>query len=317
MNGAGENGGSKKTEAEQLGSEILETACDIGERQDPEAEETQAAVGAATVGPMTCLVVEDNLVNQQVLTAMLESMGHVVRMAENGVEAVDAYEPGLFDVIFMDIQMAEMDGYEATLRIRKLEGGRSHVPIIAVTANAMKGDREACREVGMDDYIPKPIDPVKLAAAIERTGNDPDSPQAIFGTDQQLERSDLGDTAMAATLDLSVLDKLRDYQCEGQPDIVTRLIDLFLGQAPNHVEAVEVALAASDAEALSRAAHALKGASANFGATKLTELSALLERQGREGNIAGSVEIVPALVREYELVETDLSAQRLPLSNET
>jgi two-component system sensor histidine kinase/response regulator len=265
-------------------------------------------------GPMTCLVVEDNIINQQVLTAMLESMGHAVHMADNGVEAVDAFSPDFFDIIFMDIQMPEMDGYEATRRIRQMESGRTHTPIIAVTANAMKGDRELCIEAGMDDYVPKPVDPAALSVAIERSRG---AAAAALSGGKGGPVARRGETIMGATIDLSVLENLRAYQREGQPDIVTRLIDLFLGQAPSHVEAVETALASGDADSLARAAHALKGASANLGATKMTSLAGDIEVKGRSGDITSARDSVAALLAEYALVETDLAAQRTPLPNQT
>jgi len=115
---------------------------------------------------------------------------------------------------------------------------------------------------------------------------------------------------MGATLNLSVLEKLRTYQREGQPDIVTRLIDLFLGQAPNHVAEIQAALTACDAEALARAAHALKGTSANLGATRLNELAGLVERQARNAELNGAEQYVAALVAEFEMVQVDLAAQR-------
>lgn len=271
--------------------------------KNPRDERTEA-------GPMTCLVVEDNVINQQVLTAMLESMGHVVHMADNGVEAVNAFTPGFFDVIFMDIQMPEMDGYEATARIRQMEAGHSHTPIIAVTANAMKGDREVCLEAGMDDYVPKPVDPRALSAAIERNRDG-------AASQQPTPNAGAGETLMRATLDLSVLEKLRTYQREGQPDIVTRLIDLFLGQAPGHVAEIEAALGNGDAEAMVRAAHALKGTSANMGATKLTELAAALERAGRDGDLGSIAAEVSDLVAEFALVRADLSGLRIELPNQS
>jgi PAS domain S-box-containing protein len=265
-------------------------------------------------GPMTCLVVEDNVINQQVLTAMLESMGHAVHMADNGREAVEAFSPGFFDIIFMDIQMPEMDGYEATRRIREIESGRTHTPIMAVTANAMKGDRELCIDAGMDDYVPKPVDPAALSVAIERSRG---AAAAALSAEPGAPVAKRGETTMSATLDLSVLENLRAYQREGQPDIVTRLIDLFLGQAPDHVGAVEAALASGDADGLARAAHALKGASANLGATKLTSLAAEIEKLGRGGDITSAGDPVAALLAEYALVETDLASQRAPLPNQT
>lgn len=122
---------------------------------------------------------------------------------------------------------------------------------------------------------------------------------------------------MGATLNLTVLENLRSYQREGQPDIVTRLIDLFLGQAPNHLETIEAALAACDCEALSRAAHALRGTSANLGAVKLSEIAGELETQGRSGDTANSAATMAILRAEFALVETDLMALRKPLPYQT
>ena len=115
------------------------------------------------------LVAEDNLVNQKVAVAMLEKLGHRVTLARNGSEAVAKWAQGGFDLIFMDVQMPEMDGFEATQQIRSKETtGRLHIRIIAMTANAMSGDREHCVASGMDDYVSKPISRRSLEEAIER-----------------------------------------------------------------------------------------------------------------------------------------------------
>jgi CheY-like chemotaxis protein len=115
------------------------------------------------------LVAEDNLVNQKVALAMLGKMGHQVTIANNGVDAIALSGDGEFDLILMDVQMPEMDGFEATRQIRRRElGGRRHLPIIAMTANAMDGDRERCMASGMDDYISKPINSQSLAETISR-----------------------------------------------------------------------------------------------------------------------------------------------------
>jgi PAS domain S-box-containing protein len=264
-----------------------------------------APAEGAPAAPMTCLVVEDNVINQQVLIAMLESMGHVVQMADNGVQAVAAFESDSFDCIFMDIQMPEMDGYEATRRIREIEGGLRRTPIIAVTANAMKGDREICMQAGMDDYVPKPVDPVTLAAAISRAA----------GRGEKAAEPDAAPSprpaAASATLDSNVLDKLASFQRPGQPDMVSRLIDLFLGQAPTHLASLRAALDDARAEDLARAAHALKGASANLGATKLSAIAADLEIAGRQGDLVPAEQLLANLHEEWLLVERDLGARRV------
>ncbi len=117
---------------------------------------------------LNILVVEDNIVNQKLVAKMLERRGHYTAIANNGVEAIKAFENNEFHLILMDVQMPKMDGHEATKIIRfKEKEMKKHIPIIALTAHAMKGDRERCLEAGMDDYITKPINPEKLFEAIE------------------------------------------------------------------------------------------------------------------------------------------------------
>lgn len=114
------------------------------------------------------LVAEDYFVNQEVTQDILELMDFTVDIAENGREALEKYEQNHYDAILMDIQMPELDGYQATKEIRKKENGEKHIPIIALTANALSGDREKCLEAGMDDYISKPIEAVKLEAILKK-----------------------------------------------------------------------------------------------------------------------------------------------------
>jgi CheY-like chemotaxis protein len=114
------------------------------------------------------LVAEDNLVNQRVVLGLLAKLGHRADAVRNGLEAVKAVEAGAYDLVFMDCQMPELDGFEATRRIRRLSGACASVPIVALTANAMQGDRERCLEVGMNDHVTKPVDVGRLAAALQR-----------------------------------------------------------------------------------------------------------------------------------------------------
>jgi CheY-like chemotaxis protein len=125
----------------------------------------EAAVPAQSV---RILVAEDNVVNQRVVLGLLAKLGHRADPVRNGLEAVRAVESGTYDLVFMDCQMPELDGFEATRRIRRLSGRCATVPIVALTANAMQGDRERCLEVGMNDYVTKPVDAGRLAAALQR-----------------------------------------------------------------------------------------------------------------------------------------------------
>ena len=135
--------------------------------------------GVAPAQSVRILVAEDNLVNQRVVLGLLAKLGHRADAVRNGLEAVKAVEAGGYDLVIMDCQMPELDGFEATRRIRLLTGAHRKVPIVALTANAMQGDRERCLEVGMNDYVTKPVDVGRLAAALQRCL--PASVPAIFG----------------------------------------------------------------------------------------------------------------------------------------
>jgi len=136
----------------------------------PSASAAEAAPreAAVPVQSVRILVAEDNLVNQRVVLGLLAKLGHHADAVRNGLEAVKAVESGTYDVVFMDCQMPELDGFEATRRIRRLSGTCARVPIVALTANAMQGDRERCLDVGMNDYVTKPVDVGRLLAALQR-----------------------------------------------------------------------------------------------------------------------------------------------------
>jgi CheY-like chemotaxis protein len=127
-----------------------------------------SAESAGVTQSVRILVAEDNLVNQRVVLGLLAKLGHRADAVRDGLEAVKAVESGAYDLVFMDCQMPELDGFEATRRIRRLPGAQGAVPIVALTANAMQGDRERCLEVGMNDYVTKPVDVGRLAASLQR-----------------------------------------------------------------------------------------------------------------------------------------------------
>jgi CheY-like chemotaxis protein len=208
------------------------------------------------------MVAEDNRVNQQLAVRLLEKRGHSVVVAGNGREAVAAFEREAFDVIFMDVQMPEMGGFEATAAIRARENEHQRLPIIAMTARAMKGDREACLAAGMDGYIAKPI-----------------SSKVLF---EQLECLTVRD-APASEVDMDALLA----RVEGDRELLGDLVRIFLEDSPARLAALQAAVQQHDPAALQTPAHAIKGSAANFGAPEAVVAAEQLEKMGRGGDLTG------------------------------
>jgi signal transduction histidine kinase/CheY-like chemotaxis protein/HPt (histidine-containing phosphotransfer) domain-containing protein len=209
------------------------------------------------------LLVEDNPVNQRLAASLLERRGHKVAIANNGREAVDAIQGHQFDVILMDVQMPEMGGFEATVAIRALErDGTARVPIVAMTAHAMKGDRERCLAAGMDEYLTKPLDPRQLCLLVEQMA----AGRAPAEADQ----------SVASDVSALVLARVG-----GDRELLAEISRLFVDDAPQHLDRIRQALDARDGDALLRAAHGLKGAAANFDAEGVVSAARRLEEIGR------------------------------------
>ena len=250
------------------------------------------------------LVAEDNIVNQKVAQRMLEKLGCQVQVVANGKEAVEILELIPFDLVFMDCQMPEMDGYEATAEIRRRESDASHIPIIAFTAHTMRGDRERCLAAGMDDYIPKPVKSADLRRVLQEwQGSATAAPPAEQGPEENKESG--------KSVDQAVLDRLRELNEDDEPDIVTELIDLFLRDTPPRLAALKDAIKEGDAQALSQTAHTLKGSSANLGATRLAALNAELEKKASHGSLEEASRLLAQLDNEFERVRHVLESERL------
>ncbi len=245
------------------------------------------------------LLAEDNPVNQKVARVVLEKLGYRVDAVENGREAVKAWESGRYDLILMDCQMPELDGYEATREIRRLEDHRrmtgtvpentkQHIPIVALTAHAMKGDDEKCRAAGMDDYLTKPIDRAKLEACLERHTS-------------KLVRADLGLTGRMPALNAALFDDVEpepvavedatpvDWPAllesmDGDEGFARELVELFIASGDDALAKIAAAIAKQDYHAVKENAHAIKGASANLRALATSELAARLEAAAKNGN---------------------------------
>ena len=255
------------------------------------------------------LVVEDNDVNQEVAVAMLTKLGYRADVAANGIEAVDAVARFSYGAVLMDCQMPEMDGYAATAVIREHEPGTAHVPIIAMTAGATKGEREKCLAAGMDDYVSKPVAIDELSQALERW---------IAPSDEQdlLDAPPADQPVAGEAFDTGVVTTLRSLTRVGQPDAFESLTTLFASSAVVLLETLREALASGDAEALGHAAHALKGSAANLGALRLADACRRLEEvPASDLKVVGTA--VARVEAEFEQVQAWLAAESGSTPSET
>ncbi|MGZ8217797.1 response regulator [Methylomagnum sp.] len=233
---------------------------------------------AENVRPLRVLLAEDNPVNQRLVVRMLEKRGHSVALANNGKEAVAAVETELFDVALMDVQMPEMDGFEATAAIRGIEeaSGR-HTPIIAMTAHAMKGDRERCLAAGMDDYISKPLQTRRLFELMESVTPEPES--AHDAIPEPPEPSGSEDDAAGFDRNAALA------RVDGDESLLREIAELFFVQTPVLLADIKDAIARRDSQELERAAHTLKSSVGNFAAKGAFEAALRLEKMGAGGNL--------------------------------
>jgi PAS domain S-box-containing protein len=240
----------------------------------------------ASSSSLRILLAEDNAVNQKVALALLHRLGYRADVAWNGVEALAALERRTYDVVLMDVQMPELDGLDATRRICERWPAETRPRIIAMTANALREDREACFAAGMDDYVAKPIRPEELATALGRAR----------------PLGDNGRSTAAAPLEAGALEGLREL---GGDEFVGELVATFLADAPALMASLRAAIDRDDAGELRRAAHTLKSNGQTFGAAGFSELCRELEHRARSGELEGAAELADRIDREYAaLAET-------------
>jgi CheY-like chemotaxis protein/HPt (histidine-containing phosphotransfer) domain-containing protein len=233
------------------------------------------------------LVVEDNSVNQKVALRMLSGLGCRADVVANGHEAIDALRRIAYDIVLMDCTMPEMDGFEATRRIRSLEGAAALAVIIAMTANALDGDRDRCLAAGMDDYIPKPVSQKDLASKIAAWSRRKNGKPGPHGSPAGLPVLDLGRVAELTTL-----------QEESGNGWLSGLLSQFRNEATEAVARLQKAVVENDATLIERIAHNLKGSSRNVGARRLGEISGDIERLGHEGATADVAGLLPRVREE-------------------
>jgi two-component system, sensor histidine kinase and response regulator len=256
-----------------------------------------AAPTAAATHRLRILLAEDNAVNRRFVSRVLQKRGHAVTAATNGREALDAMAAATspFDVVLMDVQMPQMDGLAATASIRERERseGAARVPIVAMTAHAMAGDRERCLAAGMDDYVAKPIHPRQLVEAIERRGAPPSRVEPAADT-------------RPADEPVFDIEQMRS-RCGGDERLVQELITILRRETPGRMAAIRKASRSGDTEALWRAAHALKGSLGTIGAPRAFRAVDGLEKAGRRAD-AGTAAVLADVEREMIALSKALSA---------
>ncbi|NDF00890.1 MAG: response regulator [Verrucomicrobia bacterium] len=237
--------------------------------------------------PLRLMLADDNIINQKVGVKMLQRLGYRPEVAANGIEVLKLLEQQPFDLIFLDVQMPEMDGYEAARRIHAQWPDAGRPRLVAMTGNALEGDRERCLEAGMDDYVAKPVRITELQAVLERWG------QCRAGGETNPAVSP--DTAPdAAILDATIIAELTEMKSKEGVPLLHELIDLFLQNAPRHLE--QIKNSGDNFQQLAFAAHVFRGMSLNLGANNLGNLCQELETLATGGNTA----TIPALIPKIE-----------------
>jgi two-component system, sensor histidine kinase and response regulator len=255
---------------------------------------------------MRILLAEDNAVNRKLAVGLLEKRGDTVIVAENGREAIDALERESVDLVLMDIQMPVMDGLEAIQAIRaKEQGGLEHLPIIALTAHAMKGDRERCLAAGADEYVTKPIRVEDLLAAMDRATRTPTSGPDHEPTPTAASLAPVDDSgSLLPGIDLTAgLERV-----EGDRELFDEIAQLFAQECPGFIESIRRAHAAGDLPLLERLAHTLKGAASSVAATRVAKAALAVETQARSGQMGNADESIAKLVSEVALVLPEIDS---------
>ena len=286
-------------------SELYDTIATVLGSRDDETEEASLITRHSIrerriVSGARLLLVEDNEVNQKVAVKILERLGYRVDVAKDGLEALEASSRTPYSAILMDVQMPRMGGYESTAEIRRREkepGWR--VPIIAMTANAMQGDREKALQAGMDDYVVKPVRVEELEAVLARwvAGAEP----APDGKGETLPEDE-------PALDPEVISGLRDLE-EGSPGLLEELVEMFLQDTPPRIEALGVAVEEGDAHSVERIAHSIKGSSGNMGGRRMSEVSERLQAIGASADLEQAPELLASLREEFDRMREALRAE--------
>jgi len=279
--------------------DVLLHAMRITRVESVERQPARSETNLADTLPLKILVAEDNTVNQKVVQQLLAYLGYRADVVASGTEVLDALERQNYDVILMDVQMPDMDGLEATRRLKARFGRDASPRVIAMTANAMLGDREKCLSAGMDSYISKPVelDDIRTVLMAVTRPVPPPGPDA-------------DDDEAPPVIEPRRIAQLRELEDETQPTLVADVIALFCRDAPQHLEALAAALRNGDSEALANAAHRFLSGIENLGALRMRRHCMELERLGRAGTVEGGARALEQLALAFALTREQL--QLLP-----
>ncbi len=271
----------------------------------------EAQLAPAVYSAAHVLVVEDNRVNQAVIEEMLQLLGCHVTTVDDGWKAVTKLLEATYDLVLMDIQMPKLDGFSATQIIRDNEEKVRHTPIVALTANALDGDCEKCLSAGMDDYLSKPVAKDALQAMLKKW-----LPTEAEKLESSLQHPNVRmETALSISDEVSpiahqALDNMRALQRPGRPNILNRVICIYLDTAPGLIETINRSVVGKDADGLRRAAHSLKSSSANLGAILFSAICKKLEAMGREGKTEAAMRLSESLNTEHQRVIAALKVEQ-------
>ncbi|MDY7107876.1 MAG: response regulator, partial [Planctomycetota bacterium] len=285
---------------------VLLNSLDLAAEPEEELVLSDEPAAAAATRSLRVLLAEDNVVNQRVAVKMLEKRGHRVVVVSDGYRAVELASGEPFDLALLDVQMPEMGGFEATAAIRESERGTGrHLPIIAMTAHALRGDRERCLEAGMDGYVAKPISAAALFDEIARL-----TPEAVTAGDGDFDEEE--DAPVAGEKLFDRASALR--RIDGDETLLEELIALFISEYPKQRLAMRDSLKAGDLDALERTAHAVRGALGNFYAEPAGEAARRLEHVAASGEADAAKRALKDLERQVDRLKPHLIGRKQDLA---
>jgi PAS domain S-box-containing protein len=304
--------------------DCLVTVLNGGKQREKRALITRHNLHAARRGNVRILLVEDNLTNQEVAHGMLQRLGWHANVTANGKEAIEALEKNSYDLVLMDVQMPEMDGYEATRMIRDSQSAvlDHNIPIIATTAHAMQGDIEKCLAAGMSDYLSKPIDPKKLVKVVEmwltRKVHRAPGQVPVVPIDP-IEQAMSSDAASSGPAVLSSVFNCRTFleRMMGDEEFAHDVVTGFVEELPALLSTLREQFARGDLESIWKQAHKIKGSAANVGADALRDAAFELEQAGKARDLSRVAELIPELeeqtVRAHEALQQWATERRRPV----
>ena len=288
---------------------------------------SNSSQGGANKVKIRILLAEDNVVNQKVAIHLLDRIGYRADIAANGLEVLEILRRQSYDVVLMDVQMPEMDGLEATRRICRELPANKKPRIIAMTANAMQGDREKCIEAGMDDYITKPVRREELAIALSKCQPlNRDEPTAVAESKNGSIARKFNSASVAASssvhtenvspIDFQILHNLSELDDDDDPNFLRDLINIYLSDAPQHLKTMKEAVILGDADSLKLASHTLKSSSANLGAVSFSEVCKELESISRAAVESGGTQTFDVGIARDWLFEAEVEWEKVQVAFE-